>query len=221
MHRANSLSSIILLLFAVSCIDPDVLNVSDSLEIQSSYSLPIGPLDYDINTYFESLDTVTLPWPDTVSYNDVLYPSYAGAVDITTRNPFIFNIVEDPSAKVKSVELIVIAANGYPTQATVQVYFLAGTPEVPVDSVFSDGPRTLQPAGLNSEGIVADPFTALYNISMSQGFIQNMSVITGVMVKSRIETTRSDIKVVKFYDEYKIDLHLASRIELQFNTGDF
>jgi len=203
-----------------SCINNDILNISDSVEIRSSYSVPVGPVEFNINSYLESLDTVTYPWPDTLSFNDVLYPNIATAVNYTSIYPFVFNLVSDPEVKVKTLEFIVIITNGYPTAISAQVCFLANGSLVPVDSVFAGGPLIVQPALLDSEGVVTEPSEVIVTVAMPAGFIPLMPDIAGIMVKCRVETTRPDMAVVKFYDEYDVKIHIATRIGLQYNTGD-
>ena len=203
-----------------SCIDGDILNISDSLEIKSSYSIPIGPVEFDINDYLESLDTVLFPWPDTLSFNDVLYPNIATAVIYTSVNPLTFNFVSEPEVKVKSVEFVVIISNGYPTAVSVQLYFLEGTASAPVDSIFAGGPLTLPPATLDAEGVVTEPRTVVVTVPMPDMFVTRMSDIVGMMVKSRVETERPDIGIVKFYTSYGVKIHVATRIGIQYNTGD-
>ena len=205
---------------AFSCIDSDILNISDSLEIKSSYSIPVGPVEFNINGYFESLDTVMFPWPDTISYNGVLYPNVATAVVYTSVNPFTFDFVSEPEVKVKSIEFILIISNGYPTAVSAQVYFLANGAQAPVDSILAAGPLHVEPAPLDAEGVVTEPHTVVVTVPMPTGFIQGMQEISGIVVKSRVETERSDIAIVKFYDTYGVKIHVAARIAIQYNTGD-
>jgi hypothetical protein len=210
----------LLILHSVSCIDRDILNVSDSLEIHSRYSVPIGAFVYDINDYFESLDTVLTPSPDSLYFEDILYPSGAIAVYFSSLDSFTFNMIRDPSEKVKSIEFVILLSNGYPTEIAAQVYFLTGAAHVPSDSVFSGGPVTIPPADVDGEGLVTDPFSVLYNVTMPAEFIQKLPMITGILIKGRVNVTRPDIHWVKFYHPYQINLHIGSRIELLFNTNE-
>jgi hypothetical protein len=200
--------------------DGDILNISDSLEIKSSYSIPIGPVEFDMNEYLESLDTAMFPWPDTLSFNDILYPNIATAVIYTSVNPLSFNFVSEPEVKVKSVEFVVIISNGYPTAVSVQLYFLEGTASAPVDSIFTAGPLTVQPATMDAEGVVNEPRTVVVTVPMPDTFVTRMPDIAGIMVKGRIETKRPDIGIVKFYTAYGVKIHVATRIGIQYNTGD-
>jgi hypothetical protein len=210
--------AIILLLIAISCVNRDILNISDSLELNPRYSVPIGTYDTDINNYLESLDTLGASSGDSLYYEGVLYPIDKSYVDFSISDSLNFNLIKDPSGKVKSVEFIVLLTNGYPTPAMVQVYFMSGS--ATIDSAFISGPRAINPAFLNSEGIVTDPSTTLLTVSMPADFNDKLPTVRGILVKGRIFLTRPDIQWVKFFHEYKFNLHIGARIELLFNTSD-
>jgi hypothetical protein len=210
--------AMMLLLIAVSCVNKDILNISDSLEINSRYSVPVGTYDTDINNYLGSLDTLGPSSGDSLYYEGILYPVDQSYVDFTISDSLNFNLIKDPSGKVKSVEFIVLLNNGYPTPALVQVYFMSGS--AILDSAFISGPRLINPAFLNSEGIVSDPSTTMLTVSMPADFNDKLSTVRGVMVKGRIYLARPDIQWVKFFHEYKFNLHIGARIELLFNTSD-
>jgi hypothetical protein len=207
-----------LLLLAVSCIDKDIMNISDSVEINSRYSVPVGTYDANINGYLGSLDTLGPSSGDSLYYLDVLYPIDASYINFTLSDSMNFNLIQDPEGKVKSVEFIIIVTNGYPTPAVVQVYFMSGPSAV--DSAFASGPRVINPGILNSQGIVTDPSTSMLIVSMPADFSGKLSSIRGVTVKGRIYLTRPDIQWVKFLPEYKFNLHIGARIELLYNTSD-
>jgi hypothetical protein len=210
--------ALILLLMAFSCIDKDIMNISDSVEINSRYSVPIGNYDTDINDYLGSLDTLGPSSGDSLYYKDVLYPINESYIDFTMTDSLNFNLIQDPAGKVKSVEFIVLVTNGYPTPAVVQVYFISDSASI--DSAFASGPRVINPGSLNSEGIVTDPSTSMLTVSMPAGFNDKLSSIRGVIVKGRIYLIRPDIKWVKFLPEYQFNIHIGARIELLFNTSE-
>ncbi len=91
--------AVMLLLLAVSCIDKDIMNISDSVEINSRYSVPIGTYNTDINDYLESLDTLGPSSGDSLYYEDVLYPVNESYVDFTLSDSLNFNLIKDPAGK--------------------------------------------------------------------------------------------------------------------------
>jgi hypothetical protein len=208
-----------ILFLAVSCIDHDILNISDTLGIHSGYSVPVGEFDYNINRYLSSLDTVSFPWPDSLYYNDVLYPSFNPVIDLALVDTFSFNLVKDPSAKVRSLEFVILVSNGYPTKISAQVYFLYGTSKILKDSLFSSGAREMPPADINHEGLVTQPSISLFTVPMPPEFILQLAPITGIMVRVRVNTNRPDLHWIKFYNNYQINLHIGTRVELLYTTG--
>jgi hypothetical protein len=210
--------ALMLLLMAVSCINKDILNISDSVEINSRYSVPIGTYDTDINNYLESLDTLGPSTGDSLYYEGVLYPINESWINFSFSDSLNFNLIKDPEGKVKSVEFVILITNGYPTPAVVQVYFMSES--TTLDSAFIGGPRVIKPAVLNSDGIVTDPSTSMLTVSMPADFNDKLSSIRSIMVKGRIYLTRPDIQWVKFLHEYKFNLHIGARIELLYNTSD-
>jgi hypothetical protein len=219
MERIRSYAlAMILVLIAVSCINKDILNISDSVEINSRYSVPIGSYDTDINHYLESLDTLGPSHGDSLYYEDVKYPINESYISFTLSDSLNFNLIRDPAGKVKSVEFVILITNGYPTPAMVQVYFMSDSSAI--DSAFVSGPHVINPGEINSEGIVTDPSTSMLTISMPADFNDKLSSIRGVMVKGKIYLTRPDIKLVKFFHEYKLNIHIGTRIELLFNTSE-
>jgi hypothetical protein len=219
MKRIGIYTPALLFLFmAASCIDKDILNISDSVEINSRYSVPIGTYKADINNYLESLDTLGPSAGDSLYYEDTLYPINESFVSFSLTDSLNFNLVKDPTGKVKSVEFVILISNGYPTPVVVQVYFMSGTGVV--DSAFISGPRVINAAAINSDGIVTDPSTSMLTISMPSDFNDKLASINAVTVKGRIYLTRPDVRWVKFFHDYQFNLHVGARIELLFNTNE-
>jgi len=217
-HLKISLLYLVLLMMT-GCLDENILKVSRDIEITPSYSLPLGPLTYDINDYFESLDTVSIPWPDSLFYNDTLYPN---PLPYLARNDsifFDFNSLSSDISRVENIMFRLIVSNGYPTMTIIQVYF-ADQNQVPLDSVFADGPHELSPAAIDADSIVIAPYEGIVDVTMSPSFIQNMGNIRYIIIQGIIYTTRSDIPQVKFYTRYAYHVNIAVRIQLRLNTGE-
>jgi len=219
MKRLSTyIPAVLLLLLAASCFDRDILNISDSVEINSRYSVPVGTYDADINDYFEQLDTQGPSSGDSVYYEGILYPVNESYVDFSFSDSLTFNMIKDPEGKVRSVEFVFLVSNGYPTPAVVQVYFMSG-PAI-IDSAFISGPRVINPGELNSEGIVSEPSLTMITIAMPADFNDKISSVRGIMVKGSLYLIRPDIHWVKFLNEYKCNLHIGARIELLFNVNE-
>ena len=71
----------------------------------------------------------------------MIYPINETYVGFTLSDTLNFNLIKDPSGKVKSVEFVFLVTNGYPTPAVVQVYFMSGSDVI--DSALISGPRVI------------------------------------------------------------------------------
>jgi hypothetical protein len=219
MVRIRFLLCVVLsLTILVACVNKDILNISNKVEIHSQYSVPIGSYDNNINTFLRSLDTASHPAPDSLYYEGTLYPCNVRYIQFTSTDTITFNVVKDPSQKVRSVEFIILASNGYPTKALAQVYFISGSSVL--DSAFVSGPQAIDPGEVNDQGLVVQPSTSKYTVIMPPDFIQKLSLINRVRIRGRIYLTRPDIHHVIFDSAYRINVHIGSRIELLYNTGD-
>ena len=109
---------VIILAVFISCIDENITNISDSLELNQSYSLPVGDVSYTINDYFATLDTLQFdtiqadtlqidtlisPLPDTidlVEFNDTLYTNVKYLLDTTIDTEFDFGELNEDLDKI-------------------------------------------------------------------------------------------------------------------------
>lgn len=218
MNKTWFFSGVILCL-ASACIDKDILNISDSIETVASYSLPAGVYSANINDYLVSLDTITMPTPDSLYFNNTLYPNIADAVLFSAGSPFDFNLMPNAGEEIQSIEVVVVVSNGYPTDLSAQVYFDAGDPFAS-DSAFAGGPRTVSAATLNTEGLVVSPAHEVFTIPMPQTFIEDFTSLSQIRIAGQLDTRRSGNGNVRFYSDYKIIIHVGYRIVLKINTGN-
>lgn len=203
-----------------SCMKNDINNISNNVEINSSYSIPIGEVIYTINDYLKSLDTVTIFTPDSLMFNDTTLPNIIPGITFNDLKQFSFTQVNSQLNKIHSITFRIIISNGYPTNAFSQVYFLdAGNNKI--DSLFATGRYYLRPATINADGVVTNPYAVMFDVPMSQNFINNLPTMTNILIENSIATKRADIPIVKFYDNYKVEVHIGARIELLFNTSSF
>jgi hypothetical protein len=209
---------LIIWLFA-GCIDENIFNVSTDIEITSGYSLPLGNVDYNINNYLEALDSINYPWPDSLYYNDTLYPNYLPFLDERDVKEFDFSRLSENLDLLEAVMFRLIIDNVYPTPALSQVYFTDGVFNY-IDSAFADGPRLIPPAETNADGMVTEAYHEVVDITMSDTFLDNMENIRNIIIVSRIYTTRPDVRYVKFYSQYEFSVHIGTRIRLRYNTGE-
>ncbi len=213
----------ILIFFSVismftGCFEENITTVSDDILINSSYSLPIGEIVFDVNEYFEALDTALTPRPDSVAYNDTVYPNVLNVVEKIDLKPFEFAAHGGSSDALKSIMFRLIIQNGYPTEARAQIYYLVN--QRVEDSIFTDGPEIIPPASIDQDGIVTSPSIIRKDIYASPRTVDLIGYYTYIEIHGEIETTRPDIGIVKFYPEYEIRIHIGARIEIEYNIND-
>ena len=236
--KIGIISILILNISFFSCIDENITNISESVEINSSYSLPIGDISYDINDYFELLKSLDLDTivPDTmqidtiqsqyrdslglVGYNDTLYTNIKYVVDTLIYTEFDFSSVEDDIEKIKAITFVSIVNNDFPTETKVQVYF-ADEFRAVIDSLFSTGPYIISPPELDNQGKPVDRHPDISTTPVSDYLISNLPEVRQIIVYGYVRTLRPDIDISKFYSYYILSVHLGVRIELEFNTSEF
>jgi hypothetical protein len=212
----------------VACIDENIRNISKELEINSSYSIPIGDVTYSINEYFEmldfyGLDTIqALPGDsiDLVEYEDSIYNNTRYVVDTLIYNEFDFSSLGDDLDKISAITFVSIINNDFPTETKIQVYFADESMSV-IDSLFSGGPYSLPPPDLDNEGIPLDHPPDIIVTPVSEYLIENLSDVRRIITYGYVRTLRPDIDISKFYSYYLLTIHIAARIELEFNTSEF
>ena len=201
-----------------SCIKDKINSISDSVLINSSYSLPIGTAIYQVNDYFEALDTIHIPWPDSVSYNDTIYPNILDTITKTDDRYFDFTNLITNQEKIKSITFRVLVENSYPTEIRTQIYFT--NQFMQTDSLFSNGFESFQPALVDQNGIVTAPSVQLKDIHISEEMKNNLIHYTNIQIYGQVLTIRPNDKMVKFYSNYKLKIHIGIRIEIEYNLNE-
>jgi len=227
---------IILNISFFSCIDENITNIAESVEINSSYSLPIGNILYSINDYFELLDSLNLDTLhlDTlqldsiqplfygyVGFNDTVYMNLKYAVDTLILKEFDFSTLDEDLDKIKAITFVLIIDNDFPTETRAQVY-LADESMTYIDSIFSDGPLVILPPDLDDEGIPLEHSHDIRIYPVSDSLIAggNLEDVRYILIFGYVKTIRSDVKISKFYSDYDLYIHIGARVELEYNTSD-
>lgn len=230
----NSLKILLqsLFLFVIllnSCVDENITNISDSLDINSCYSFPVGDVTYSINNYFESLDTIRpdsieidsliVSTTDSIQFNGIYFYNIKPVYDTTTLSTFDFSVLNNHIDKVKAVTIVLIVDSDFPTETRIQVYFTDDSYNI-MDSVYADGPMVISPPDLDNNGIPLDRPPEIRYCSLSEGLIDNLMDIRYILAYGAVRTTRPDAGVVKFYAEYMLNIHIGARVELEFSTSE-
>jgi hypothetical protein len=87
--------------------------------------------------------------------------------------------------------------------------------------LFSDGPYLISPPDLDNEGIPLDRPPEIITTPVSESVIAHLPDIRQIIVYGYVKTLRPDVNISKFYSYYILSMHIATRIELLFNTSEF
>ncbi len=234
--KIGIIAIIIIIVSFFSCIDENITNISESVEINSSYSLPVGNINYSINDYFNLLDSLNMDtlqldtlqldslrslFHGDIEFDDTVYVNIKYAVDTLITREFDFSTLSDDLDKIKAVTFVLIIDDDFPTETHAQVYF-ADESMVLIDSLFSDGPLVILPPDLDNNGIPIDnpPDIEYYPVSdylIRDGHLEDVRYI---LIYGYVRTTRLDVDIAKFYSDYDLYIHIGARVELEFNTSD-
>lgn len=200
------------------CYKEKITTISDSVQINSSYSLPIGEIKFQVNEYFEGLDTAHYFTLDSVAYNDTIYPNIHQVINKTNIETFDIASLIGNTNNIRSLTFRLIIINGYPTKCKIQTY-LTSFPDI-TDSLFENGAETVPPASVNQEGMVIEPSITVKDIPASPLMLENLPDYTSINVRGEVSTTRQDIRIVRFFPYYELRIHIAVRIEIEYNINE-
>jgi hypothetical protein len=215
-----------ILMSSMACIDNSAKHINNSVYFNPSYSLPIGPAAITAgkifnSNHFQKVDTSAID--DTVGfflYDSAFYDAKPGYVDTTISKYFDFSTLSDKLDVTKSLMIRLNVINGFPTTILVQLYFENGNQQT-LDSLVISGPLKIESANSNSEGIVTSPFILNnYDTYLDRSEIEMLKQVRVLRLFVRVETINPDVPFIKLYPDYRIDLDLALRIELDMNLGD-
>jgi len=203
-----------------------VYNVNKNVYFNPSYSLPIGPTQIIARNIFNStnfhlVDTTGIT--DSVGYfwyDSNFYDARPGYFDTMVVKKYDFSTLSSKLKVAKSLMIRLNVINGFPADIFVQLYFDNEGNQV-IDSLFNSGALKIASAAVNTLSVVTNPFILNnYDTYLDRSEIDHLILARDLRLFIRIETKNEGIPYIKFYPDYKIDLDLALRIELEMNLGD-
>jgi len=194
-------------------------NIMDVIETQPKYiffsvvaeSNPTGPTgDYNFITDSSRFDLdleVELPL-----YGSAQYWILQDTAD------FDFTEVYADSDIVEWIKFRIVADNGMPIEADVQVYF-ADSNYVVVDSLLEDV-RIVESGQLDAIGKVVSKTTWTKDIVWQHDRIQNLKDVKYVFYRGTVNTTNSATALVRIYAHYSIDISLGAQVQIYVDDPD-
>jgi hypothetical protein len=209
------------------------INISRAMETYIP-SQPVVPSSYNFDLHNSNikalienlpdkilfaLDIATNPLGNVSSGNDFIYygnylkalfrfemPLSLIADDLTLGDTVNLNIEKIENNPVKSGIISVIADNGFPFSADLQIYMLDGNGAI-TDSLFQI--KTINAAPVDASNKVTNKLRSVLSVSVDENKINRLFETKKLYIKARFNTDHS--QYTKIYDSYKLDLKVTAR----------
>lgn len=142
-------------------------------------------------------------------------PYWVELVGVPIEGDAAFNLANIiyNSREVNRIMIRVNAYNGFPADVLLQSYFEEQGGFI-VDSMFSDGPLTLSPGRVNSDGETVTPSFTTEDAFFDRDRLDAMEQVVNITFKTIILNARLDSTLIPFYPDYKIDIQLAAMLDI-------
>lgn len=207
-----------------SCIDDDLTNISQSVQLNPSYSLPIGTIVYDLKDELERIERFaylsSVPASDSIKINEVVYPLPVQFQQFKITQSYIFNytMVGVDHEKIKSILFRLVIKNSFPTETILRIIF-ADELNYTIEEPFPDG-LTIPPASFDDKGNVTVPSESILDLPVSEKLMNNFNQIRTIVIRSTVNATNPDLAIVHFNSSLNMSIHIGARIELEYNTNE-
>ncbi len=207
-------------ILAVACLD-DFNRDNDPVLYTPSYSIPIGPLNYNLEDImpYESLD---VPILDTsaiddsiplIIYDDTLFFENPGTGHDTIFTGGMNLLAISPNLEyARSLMFRMNYSNEIPTDLAVQLYFFNGNQIV--DSLFENGRFWITNAVQNEDGRTTIPFSGREEVYIDSSKIEDYIQINNFVLSIHVQTYREGMDRIHAYSYFGFDMQLAFRAEL-------
>lgn len=204
---------ITIILLAFSCLK-DAPGDFDNPEStwNPNFSFPVGyaSLKMDAESGFNTsllndLDSSGLPdWVDEID----LAMSYT--------MPFDLQEMSDFSEEILSIMFRLNTYNGFPNQATGQIYFLDFAYQK-VDSLFINGPLTMQAGTVAGDGETVNTTHDQNDVVFNQDKIDELANVRHILIEGAILKISLDSTLIDYYPNYSLELQLGVQAELNMS----
>lgn len=204
--------------------------VSDMIYLDKTNSNIMDVIETQPKFIYFSVESQTNPAGPTGAYNfvtdssrfdlelEVELPLYGNAKYWLLQDTADFDFsefVEDADI-VDWVNFRLVAENGMPTEADLQVYFVDSN-YVVVDSLITNE-AIIESGVLDASGKVTQASTLVTNMRYEHDRLQNLRDVKYIFYRGTINTTNAATDLVRFYSYYKLDISLGAQI--QFYVDD-
>ncbi len=213
----------IILVVLTACVE-DFRQERDNMYYTPTYSVPIGPLSYqldEIMSYLslDSLITDTLEIPPSgadrvLAYDDTLF--YVNPIqghDTTISFNYDFSLLPQEEQYIQSAMLRVNYANGLPLRIAHQYYMFDGN-DVLLDSLYDEGLVWIPSAQVDDMGNVVSPTPGRTETYFDSTEVRTLLQTSHFDLFLYLETYSEGTDTLWVYSDQIIDLQLAVRTDL-------
>lgn len=206
---------IMIMISFVSCIDDapsDFDNPNSTWNPSFSFPGGFASLAMDEISGFDTL----LLLIDTLTG----YPYWVEEADIPMYFSMPFNMegLNEFSEEIVSIMFRLNTANGFPAQATGQIYF-QDINLIIIDSLFVDGTLILSPGNPDGDGETVDPSNDQTDVFIYQERINELDAVRNILIEGSLNNMNFDSSLIDYYPSYSLDLQVGIQVELNMSIS--
>jgi hypothetical protein len=212
----------LLVLFLAGACYKDLVRETDTVYYKPTYSIPIGPLSYTLEDIMppvalDSLVQDTASIPDSIPliwYNDeFFFINPPAGHDTSIVELFDISSFSEDAEYTRSLMIRVNYVNGLPVAMEYQLFFLDAN-DIVLDSMFLEGPLSIDRAGTDENGLVIAPNSGRVERFFDTDDIPIIMQTRKIQITIHLDTYREDEAVLRLFSTDGIDLELAMRAGL-------
>jgi len=209
-----------------SCIDKNATDIDPSIIYDAEFSLPLGADTLFMEQLVQTVTLVEIPPgvdKDTVKYflYDSVYYYSPGTLSDSILAPLNLAAFKNDTAEITSLMFRINAVNLIPAEFLVQLYF-ADSNKAILDSLYDDGPFSLDPAQIDDSGNVIASWGVMKDDYLTPEKIDKLGDMRNVILSSQMIIPDSSTDTVPpfFHDQY-LWIQVGIRVKLKMTIDVF
>jgi len=202
----------IFLILIFSCKKEENLIIDDQVSISPMFSVALGNFAFDMNDELRKLRNIMQILPDSLLYNDEIFPSPV-VLDDTISYPFNFVSISKEFDNITLLMLRLIFNNGYPTDISVE----ASLRDTAGNEIYRKGPYNISGATIDDNYRVTEYSKSIFEFYFPDNVMSDLNLVTDIVFYYSVTTQSLDDILVRFYDNYNIKLHIGARVQYEIS----
>lgn len=218
--KNNAILLFCLITLASSCYEDYFSDGAGFLPVSPNYSLPLGDIQYDINSQLKLIENNAYHTGtyDSIEINEIIYPLPFEEFYVTYDVDFDFSKTGVDSRKIKNLFFRLIVENSFPTEVRFKMIFTDENYSL-LDANDNDT-IIIPPAVLNEDNSVSGPYVSVKDIPVSEDVIGNIGLLKKIVFVSIVKTKNPEVNISRFNTFSNVKIHIGMRIELDFDVSE-